>query len=114
MNFLTGQVTGQSISLAGITLPLPSELDLPSGEVKLGIRPEYVSLGSSGEPGALPMVVTHVQDVGTHLMLSASLAGQSVKARLPTRTPNLVSGSTVWLKVVGGQTCFYKNEEIVA
>jgi glycerol transport system ATP-binding protein len=114
MNFLFGQVSGQSISLAGITLPLPSDLVLPSGDIKLGIRPEYVSLVSSDAQGALPMAVTHVQDVGTHLMLSASLAGQSIKARLPTSTPNLVSGNTVWLRVVGGQTCFYKNEEIVA
>jgi glycerol transport system ATP-binding protein len=114
MNFLVGQVSGQSINVAGITLPLPSDLVLPSGDIKLGIRPEYVSLVSSDAQGALPMNVTHVQDVGTHLMLSASLAGQSIKARLPTSTPNLVRGNTVWLRVVGGQTCFYKNEEIVA
>jgi glycerol transport system ATP-binding protein len=114
MNFLLGQVSGQSINLAGITLPLPSDLVLPSGDVKLGIRPEYVSLVAPDAPGALPMTVTHVQDVGTHLMLSASLSGQTIKARLPTGATNLVSGSTVWLKVLGGQTCFYKNEEIVA
>jgi glycerol transport system ATP-binding protein len=93
---------------------LPSDLVLPSGEIKLGVRPEYVSLVSSDAPGALPMTVTHVQDVGTHLMLTASLAGQHIKARLPTSITNLVVGSRVWLKVLGGQTCFYKNEEIVA
>jgi glycerol transport system ATP-binding protein len=114
MNFLLGQVSGQSINVSGITLPLPPDLVLPSGDIKLGIRPEYVSLVSSDAQGALPMTVTHVQDVGTHLMLSASLAGQSIKARLPTSATNLVSGNTVWLKVVGERTCFYKNEEIVA
>ena len=114
MNFMVGHVSGQSISLAGITLPLPPDLVLPSGEIKLGIRPEYVSLASPDAPGALPMTVVHVQDVGTHHMLSASLAGQIVKARLPTGATNLVSGNTVWLQVLGGQSCFYKNEEIVA
>jgi glycerol transport system ATP-binding protein len=114
MNFMAGQVDDQSISLAGISLPLPPDLALPAGDIKLGIRPEYVSLVSSGSPGALPMTVTHVQDVGTHLMLSASLSGQTIKAHLPTGATNLVSGSTVWLQVLGGKTCFYKNEEIVA
>jgi glycerol transport system ATP-binding protein len=114
MNFMTGHVSGQSISLSGITLPLPSDLGLPSGDIKLGIRPEYVTLALPDAPGALPMTVTHVQDVGTHLMLNASLAGQSIKARLPTSMSNPVGGATVWLKVLGGQTCFYKNEEIVA
>jgi glycerol transport system ATP-binding protein len=114
MNFLTGQVSGQAISLAGITLPLPSEKLLPSGDVKLGIRPEYVTLAAPYSPGALPMTVTHLQDVGTHFMLSAQLAGQTIKARLPSSVCNLSSGNAVWLKVLGEQTCFYRNEEIVA
>jgi glycerol transport system ATP-binding protein len=118
MNFLAGQVSGNAISLGGITLPLPLERVLPSGDIKLGIRPEYVTLASPDSSGALPMTVTHVQDVGTHLMLSALLpsqtAGQTIKVRLPTSAGGLRSGSTVWLKVLGEQTCFYKNEEIVA
>jgi glycerol transport system ATP-binding protein len=114
MNFLVAQVSGQSISLAGITLPLPPDLAIPPGDIKMGIRPEYVSLVSANAPGALPMTVTHVQDVGTHLMLSASLAGQTVKARLPMTKTGIVNGDTVWLKVLDRQTCFYKNEEIVA
>jgi glycerol transport system ATP-binding protein len=114
MNFLSGQVSGRSLSLAGITLPLPPERLLPIGEIKLGIRPEYVTLAAPDSSGALPMTVTHVQDVGTHLMLSALLAGQTIKARLPSSASRLLSGNTVWLKVLGEQTCFYRNEEIVA
>ena len=34
MNFMVGHVSGQSISLAGITLPLPPDLVLPSGDRK--------------------------------------------------------------------------------
>jgi len=55
-----------------------------------------------------------VQDVGTHVMLTAGCAGQTVKARLSSDAAQLRLGDTVWLQVLGGHTCFYKNEEIVA
>jgi glycerol transport system ATP-binding protein len=60
------------------------------------------------------VTVTRVQDVGTHLMLSATLAGQTLKARLSSDAAQLSVGAVVWLQVVSAHTCFYKNEEIVA
>ena len=59
------------------------------------------------------MTVAQVQDVGTHIMLSARLNGFTVKARLSSATEGLSVGQTVWLKVMGEHSCFYKNEEIV-
>ncbi|HOE40996.1 MAG TPA: ABC transporter ATP-binding protein [Rhodoferax sp.] len=114
MNFLAGQVAQQVLHLADVVLPLHAGLALPSGDIKLGIRPEYVTLASPHAQGALPMTLAHVQDVGTHIMLSASFAGQTVKARLPANLGHLATGDLIWLKVLGDQTCFYKNEEIVA
>ena len=114
MNFLAGQVDQSSVSLGNISLSLPLGRTLPPGDIKLGIRPEYLTLASPSTPGALPMTVTQVQDVGTHIMLSASFAGQTVKARLATNSGHRATGDAIWLKVLGDQTCFYKNEEIVA
>lgn len=114
MNFLSGKVDGQNLHLAGITLTLPAGRTLPQGEIKLGVRPEYVALVDSATPGALPVTVTQVQDVGTHVMLSASLAGQPIKARLSSDAAQLAPGSMVWMQVMGEHTCFYKDEEIVA
>jgi len=114
MNFLAGQVDKSSVSLGNISLSLPLGRTLPPGDIKLGIRPEYLTLALPSTPGALPMTVTQVQDVGTHIMLSASFAGQTVKARLAANSGHLDTGDAIWLKVLGDQTCFYKNEEIVA
>jgi len=80
---------------------------------KLGVRPEYLMPVAPATPGALPMIVAQVQDVGTHVMLTATLAGQTIKARLSTDAAQFSSGETIWLQVMGGHTCFYKNEEIV-
>lgn len=60
------------------------------------------------------MTVAQVQDVGTHIMLSAIFAGQTIKARLASNLAHLSSGDAVWLRVMSEQTCFYKDEEIVA
>jgi glycerol transport system ATP-binding protein len=114
MNFLKARMVLDGLHIGAQVLPVPASLGLPLGEIKLGIRPEYVALAAAQTPGALPMVVSQVQDVGTHFIVTAQYDGQVVKARLGTDAVSLTSGSTVWLQVLGEHTCFYKNEEIVA
>ena len=113
MNFLAGRVDGEGFHVDGLTLPLLPGRVLPPGEIKLGIRPEYASLVAAETAGALPMTVTLVQDVGTHVMLSSRLNGHLLKARLPADAAQLSPGDTVWMKVMNEHSCFYKNEEIV-
>ena len=67
-----------------------------------------------GFAGALPMTVTQVQDVGTHVILSVAREGQVLKARLAPDATLWAPGDAVWMQVMGPQTCFYQNEEIVA
>jgi glycerol transport system ATP-binding protein len=114
MNFLAGQVTEGGVLVGGGSLPLPAGRTLPAGDIKLGIRPEYLTLATPQTEGALAMTVSRVQDVGTHVMLSADYAGTTVKARLSSGAAQLTVGDTVWLRVLGQHTCVYKNEEIVA
>ena len=113
MNFLPGLVDECGLQVGGFTLGLPPGRVLPAGEIKLGVRPEYVALVAAHTPGAVPMVVSQVQDVGTHVMLTATLAGRTLKARLSSDAAPMAVGDSVWLTVMGEHTCFYKNEEIV-
>jgi glycerol transport system ATP-binding protein len=113
MNFLSGKVEQNLFHLADAALALMPGQTLPPGALKLGVRPEYVALVAPHAAGALPMTVAQVQDVGTHVMLSASYAGQTVKARLPSGAARLTLGDTVWLQLMNARACFYKNEEIV-
>jgi len=114
MNFLRCVARQEGLQLADTLLPWMPGQSLPSGEFKLGVRPEYVARVAAQTPGALPMQVVHVQDVGTHVMLTARYAGQAVKARLSSDAEPMAHGETVWLQVLGEHSCFYKNEEIVA
>ncbi|URI10022.1 ABC transporter ATP-binding protein [Aquincola tertiaricarbonis] len=122
MNFLPAQWDGRQLSVAGHAMPgvpplasLSSLASAPAGgDLKLGVRPEYVELATEGDEGALPATVTRVQDVGTYLLLTARLGEVLLKARLAPGTPVPGEGGTVWLALVGPHTCFYKNEELVA
>jgi glycerol transport system ATP-binding protein len=112
MNFLPAEVAGGALTVSGVRLPLARAL--PEGALKLGVRPEYVRLALPQSEGALPATVTKLQDVGTHMMLTAAVDGQVIKARLGADDKLPEVGETAWLQVLGTHTCFYKNEEIVA
>jgi len=114
MNFLSGQADQNGFQVAGAGCLLSPGRVLPVGSLKLGVRPEYVALVAPRTLGSVPMTVTQVQDVGTHIMLGADYAGQIVKARLSSDAAHLTPGETVWLQVMTEHTCFYKDEEIVA
>ncbi len=114
MNFMHAQVEPDGVHVGDQVLTLPNSAHLPLGEIKLGVRPEYVALADAQTSGALPMVVSQVQDVGTHFIVTARHNDQVVKARLSANAAQLNAGQTVWLQVLGEHTCFYKNEEIVA
>ena len=112
MNFMAAQSHAGQLEVAGMRLTLPRSL--PEGELKLGIRPEYVKVSEPGAPGAVPATVTLLQDVGTHQMLSASAGGSLLKARLHSDARVPPVGETVWLQVLDAHTCYYRNEELVA
>lgn len=114
MNFLPGQHAGGRFHTLGATVDMPANRVMPEGALKLGVRPEHVRIAQAGSVGALAMTVTQVQDVGTHVILSATREGQVVKARLAPDSTSWTPGDPVWMQIMGSQTCFYQNEEIVA
>ena len=114
MNFLPARVAAGVLQVAGSALAWPPGRFLPEGELKLGIRPEYLEQTVAGDAAALPFTVNRLQDVGTHFMLTATLGEHIVKARLTTAQNLPRAGEEVWLRVMGPHTCLYLNEELVA
>jgi glycerol transport system ATP-binding protein len=96
---------------------LPASLlpGAPAGATKLGVRPEYVTLAAPNADGAVAATVTQAQDIGTYWLLTATVGdGAVVRARLSPDEAIPKAGATVWLKIFGTHTCFYKDEELVA
>ena len=112
MNFVPAQHAGGTLAVAGEQIA--ALRTLPEGELKIGIRPEYLVLAEPGSAGAVPATVTQMLDIGTHAMLSASAGGGALKARLSLDGPLPAVGDAVWLQVVNAHSCYYRNEELVA
>ena len=114
MNFLPACMSAHGLQVAGHALALPADRALPLGDFKLGVRPEYVVQTTAGDAAALPFTVVLVQDIGTHLMVTAKIGAHTLKARLSPATDVPQAGQVLWLQVMGPRTCFYLNEELVA
>jgi len=118
MNFLPATLDASGVNVAGRrVMAVNAALAGSGGTLKLGVRPEYVAFVASGTPGALPAVVTQVQDIGTYWLVSARIGSGAnetlIRARLSPEQNIPKAGDAVWLGVVGTHTCFYRNETLV-
>jgi glycerol transport system ATP-binding protein len=113
MNFLPALSTAEGLVVGGQRVRVATGPTLPEGPFKLGVRPEYVTLAEAGAAGAVPALVTQVQDIGTHFMLTARVGETLLKARLAPEVVVPASGANVWLHLLGEHTCIYKDEVLV-
>jgi glycerol transport system ATP-binding protein len=114
MNFLPVQVKGSQLDLAGHSLPVPEGVALPEGALTLGVRPEYTLLAEPGQRGALPARVERIQNVGTYILLTASVGDHTVRARLDVHARLPEAGAMTGLVLLGPHSCFYQNDELLA
>lgn len=84
MNVLPVKVDGRQAKLGEQTIELPSTPGADGqGAVELGIRPEYVRVGSLG----MPVTIRKVEDIGRHKVVRASLEGREIAAILGEDDP---------------------------
>ena len=85
MNMLPGEVRRGAVVLAdGTALPLPSRVDVADGrEVTYGVRPEHLTVASTGIAGLVAVVEPTGSE--THVVLRAG--GQDVVAMFRDRVP---------------------------
>ncbi|MBA4214208.1 MAG: ABC transporter ATP-binding protein [Polaromonas sp.] len=113
MNFLPVTVAGDVLDIAGTRLRAGAGRQLPDGSLMLGIRPEYLTLTAPDVPGAVSARVQQVQDVGTYWLVNCDAAGVQLRLRLAPDTAPPAVGDAVGLQLLGDNTCFYKNEELL-
>jgi glycerol transport system ATP-binding protein len=76
MNVMPVKVEGKVARLGSQSIQLPGALKSAEGSIELGVRPEYVRIGSSG----MPVSITKVEDVGRHKVIRAKLEGRDIAA----------------------------------
>jgi glycerol transport system ATP-binding protein len=89
-------VGGQSVALEGPITP-------GTGQVELGVRPEFVSLAEKG----LPAVVRKVTDLGRHFVVETMIGTARVSAIVEDRIPG--QGDKVHLAFDPARTRLYRD-----
>ena len=98
-------------------LPLGDQLRhglVGTESLKLGIRPEHITVLNTPAEGCLPAQVLRWQDLGTSGLLTTQCAGEVVRVRLANHSETPPVGQTVYLQVLSSHTCFYEQEALIA
>jgi glycerol transport system ATP-binding protein len=114
MNLLPVTVQGGFMHCENQSVSVPAGIQVPQGELTLGIRPEYIRPAASGQAGVIDARVDRVQNIGTYQLLTARIGSQLIRARLGLDEPVPPVGASMGVAVVGMHSCFYRNEELVA
>jgi len=99
MNFLDCTVEGSVAHVDGAAIPIDertaSLARKARGKIEIGIRPIYLQLSARQVKDSIPAKVSSIQDQGSHRIVILTLAGRTIRARLPEDRP--VPESDAWL-----------------
>ncbi len=84
MNFIAARIDGTTISVGGRKWPLSLETAGLSGDVKIGIRPEYISLSATE---GIDVNVLKIEDVGKHQIVRCDYLGENINVIVPEKSP---------------------------
>lgn len=104
MNVLPCDIREGGAFFNGVNIPLEGPLsDAAPGLTQIGIRPEFVEIGTSG----LPAIVRKVSDVGRHNVVELMLGETSLKAIVESAAPN--TGDSVHVSFQQHNTRLYRD-----
>jgi len=85
MNLLDARVEGATAKVAGVPIALARGYGPLSGRIQIGIRPEFMRLGTGGE--GLPFMLHRIEDVGNHRIVRGHVEGAAVNVIVPEGQP---------------------------
>lgn len=86
MNLLPARATPDGLDVAGAILPSPSPLPedvTPDERLTYGVRPEYMTLSTTERPGALHGVISVMENLGTHTLVTLETSGALIQIVVP-------------------------------
>ena len=116
MNFLECTMEGNEARVGGSSIILDGETAAKGrkakGKLELGIRPMYLGLHTGPGDGRVKAGVKGIEDLGSYRIAALTLAGQTLKARLPEDKP--VPESEVWLAFPPKWTKLYADGRLLS
>ncbi|SIS66864.1 ABC transporter ATP-binding protein [Neptunomonas antarctica] len=87
MNFIEVARCAGGVEFAGITFPVDAGIQdildqVPTDNLKLGIRPEFVHVCAESIEGSFECDIKHIEDLGTYKIITLDLKGRTLKARI--------------------------------
>jgi len=99
MNFLDCTLEGNRAQIDGASIVLDEETAAKGrkaeGKLAIGIRPMYLEIHAESVDGMVGAKVKGIEDLGTHRIVTITLAGKTLKAVLPEDKP--VPEDEAWL-----------------
>mgnify|MGYP001796673038 CR=1 FL=1 len=103
MNILPCETRGDTALFEGHEIALEGPATDGAGDVKLGIRPEYIEIADNG----VPATVTKVSDIGRHYVIDAVVGSTPLKAVTEHAAPD--QGASVHLNFKPEQSRLYRD-----
>ncbi|RMC35502.1 ABC transporter ATP-binding protein [Paracoccus alkanivorans] len=85
MNLMDARIEGAIAHIEGAQVPLPYGYGAMRGRTQLGIRPEFLSLGTGQE--GLPYTIRRIEDVGHHRIIRGRVGQADVNVIVPEDQP---------------------------
>ncbi len=115
MNFLSCTIEGHYARVDGADIMLNDETaakgQKAGGKLELGIRPMYLEIYPGPVTDAIQTTVRSVEDQGSFKVLTISLNGHILRARLPEGQP--VPGDEAWLKFPKKKIKLFADERLI-
>jgi glycerol transport system ATP-binding protein len=115
MNFLPCTIEGQTALVSNTRIALaPETASLGAnakGELEIGIRPMHLEVHVSPVDGGLPVAVKIVEDHGSFKILTATINGHTLRARLPEDQP--VPTEKAWVRFPPQRTKLFSDQRLV-
>jgi glycerol transport system ATP-binding protein len=109
MNFFEPRLTDDGLMFNGKVIPVSDQVlekvrSSGSDNIKLGIRPEFVTLGTETGENRYEVMVSDVEDLGTYRLVDVEFGPVTVKVRIPEDQPVPQESASIgfpdpWLKV---------------
>jgi glycerol transport system ATP-binding protein len=116
MNLMPCAVEEGAAVVEGQRIPLTPEVcakaKADGGELRLGIRPEFLRRVREGTPSSVRVEVTQVEELGRYRIATAKLGAQVVKVRLPEEE-RVAAGESCWLEFPAQWTTLYAGGRAV-
>ncbi|MGP4097709.1 TOBE domain-containing protein [Nonomuraea sp. KM90] len=110
MNLLPAHATATALHVAGATLPAPTALAAGDGHLTYGVRPEYMDLSATERPDAFPGVISVLENLGTHTLVTLEAPDTLIQLVVPEGDePPL--GTPAW--AVPRRALLYRDDDLL-